>query len=539
MEDRPERAVRVSLYYKDGPVQDVTLSSGKISIIDASGLRILSDLPLEGTSYTKGSGWSQCLYAESGKMDKFSEYIRNNVGAQITVVAELSIARTWFQPMKYLPATSGVSKEVEETCQQVLSEILHDELVLPNVEKLLAMENKYEVHKHIFDFALTQVSKRCGLVIQLEKDLIERVVSNVYFDSVLNETATCFEDYLEILQWLGHDYRYLKAACERFICREVLMESADTAFVKKMLLLAERYSLSVLKMVSFGVLVDRLTSPLKRRESIPEIRSDLLQMAEHVTSSIANDDAVAGNSEESEILVGAVVAQLEQLVKHIRKVSMEEEDKAIGPAPIPIIPNANRRSSLKTSRDLLQFSSQLTSASERNSTDDDEDTRPTMADLATQLHDDPNNYINDPNVEIAWAMKAAERASVHMNLIMATDTRALKLTKHQEEMHKQFREAFPSMDVEEVTEIQLKGDNKEKWRLFCEQFRELVDDYNLGTMLRIRADGAYTEENTIIVPKTIHLAIEAARNIEGVNERLKAKYSEAHKQAHDAGGNVI
>lgn len=74
-----------------------------------------------------------------------------------------------------------------------------------------------------------------------------------------------------------------------------------------------------------------------------------------------------------------------------------------------------------------------------------------MADLATQLHDDPNNYINDPNVEIAWAMKAAERASVHMNLIMATDTRALKLTKHQEEMHKQFREAFPSMDVEKVS----------------------------------------------------------------------------------------
>uniref|UniRef100_A0A915E403 Uncharacterized protein n=1 Tax=Ditylenchus dipsaci TaxID=166011 RepID=A0A915E403_9BILA len=44
-----------------------------------------------------------------------------------------------------------------------------------------------------------------------------------------------------------------------------------------------------------------------------------------------------------------------------------------------------------------------------------------MADFATQLHDDPDNYVNDANVEVAWAMKAAESASIHMNLLIALE----------------------------------------------------------------------------------------------------------------------
>lgn len=49
--------------------------------------------------------------------------------------------------------------------------------------------------------------------------------------------------------------------------------------------------------------------------------------------------------------------------------------------------------------------------------------------------------------------------------------------------------------------MELKGTNKEIWRNYCEFFKETVDEYNLGTILRIRADGAYSEENSIIVPK--------------------------------------
>jgi len=39
-----------------------------------------------------------------------------------------------------------------------------------------------------------------------------------------------------------------------------------------------------------------------------------------------------------------------------------------------------------------------------------------MSDIATQFND-AQNYINDPNIEIAWAIKASEYSSVHVYLI--------------------------------------------------------------------------------------------------------------------------
>lgn len=74
-----------------------------------------------------------------------------------------------------------------------------------------------------------------------------------------------------------------------------------------------------------------------------------------------------------------------------------------------------------------------------------------MVDLETQLTDTGDNYVNDPGFEFAWACKAAERASVHMNLIMAVDTKNLKLTKDQKEIYEKFRERFPDMNVEFVS----------------------------------------------------------------------------------------
>lgn len=51
-----------------------------------------------------------------------------------------------------------------------------------------------------------------------------------------------------------------------------------------------------------------------------------------------------------------------------------------------------------------------------------------------------------------------------------------------------------------MTEDNLKGDNKERWREFCEHFKN-VDDYNLGTILRRQASGIYDEQNTLITHK--------------------------------------
>ncbi|KAK6729983.1 hypothetical protein RB195_006807 [Necator americanus] len=144
---------------------------------------------------------------------------------------------------------------------------------------------------------------------------------------------------------------------------------------------------------------------------------------------------------------------------------------------------------------------------------------------------DANKYTNDSSIEMAWAVKAAERANVHMNLLMCCDTKVLRLNKLQDVIHTSFRNSFPDLDVHKVTEVELKqGGMKEKWHDFCEHFKELVEDYSLGTLMRMEACKGYSEENTIVVPKIIYLAIEIARNLEGVNEKLKLEFTEDHRK---------
>ncbi|KHN84379.1 Protein PBDC1 [Toxocara canis] len=159
-------------------------------------------------------------------------------------------------------------------------------------------------------------------------------------------------------------------------------------------------------------------------------------------------------------------------------------------------------------------------------------------DIAAQLTQDVQQYANDPSCEVAWACKAAERASIHMNLLLGCNTVELSLNKQHAAIYECFREMFPEMNVENVAEADLKGENKMKWFTFCERFKDSVEEYNLGTILRMRADGAYSEENTIIVPKIIFLAIEAARNKEGVNERAKEHYKREHERINREGGNI-
>ncbi|PAV91303.1 hypothetical protein WR25_21895 [Diploscapter pachys] len=148
---------------------------------------------------------------------------------------------------------------------------------------------------------------------------------------------------------------------------------------------------------------------------------------------------------------------------------------------------------------------------------------------------DASKYINDESIEMAWAVKAAERANVHINLLMSCNTESLKLNNRQEQIQQAFREDFPNLDVKNVTEVELKqGEMREKWRQFCEKFKD-VEDYSLGTLMRMDAAQAYSEKNSIVVPKTnvfqiIWLAIESTRNAEGLNERLKPSIAEDHKQ---------
>ncbi|KAI6241206.1 Protein PBDC1 [Aphelenchoides fujianensis] len=159
-------------------------------------------------------------------------------------------------------------------------------------------------------------------------------------------------------------------------------------------------------------------------------------------------------------------------------------------------------------------------------------------DLRTQLCDSAEKYENDPNVEMQWAMEATRKAKIHTQLLLNSDSRLLKLCKDDDRIASDFRAAFPDLAVQEIAVEDLKGANIDKWRSFCSNLQD-VKDYNFGSLLRLRADRSYSDENTVLVPYVIFLAIEVTRNREGVNEANKQKMRESREQLLQQNEEVI
>lgn len=60
--------------------------------------------------------------------------------------------------------------------------------------------------------------------------------------------------------------------------------------------------------------------------------------------------------------------------------------------------------------------------------------------------------------------------------------------------------------------------------MFCEKFKNIIEDYSFGTLLRADTKGDYSEANTILVPRVQFYAIEIARNRAGLNNQVKKKF---------------
>ncbi|XP_018398705.1 PREDICTED: protein PBDC1 [Cyphomyrmex costatus] len=134
-------------------------------------------------------------------------------------------------------------------------------------------------------------------------------------------------------------------------------------------------------------------------------------------------------------------------------------------------------------------------------------------------------FENDPSLEAMWAMKAMEHAEVYFNILCSVDPKFLKLTPHDEQIYKTFKDTFPNMKVDTVDEEELKSpEGKIKWRFFCEQFKDVVEDYSFGTLLRADCTGDYSEQNSILTTRIQFYAIELARNREGFNDGVREKY---------------
>ncbi|EZA48086.1 hypothetical protein X777_14195, partial [Ooceraea biroi] len=136
-----------------------------------------------------------------------------------------------------------------------------------------------------------------------------------------------------------------------------------------------------------------------------------------------------------------------------------------------------------------------------------------------------DEFGNDPSVEAMWAIKAMEHAEVYFNILCSVDPKLLRLTPHDEQIRKAFRDVFPNMKVDKIDEDELKSpEGKAKWRSFCEQFKDIVEDYSFGTLLRADCTEDYSEKNSILTTRIQFYAIELARNREGLNDGIRGKY---------------
>ncbi|KAI4489825.1 PREDICTED: protein PBDC1 isoform X1 [Polistes canadensis] len=134
-------------------------------------------------------------------------------------------------------------------------------------------------------------------------------------------------------------------------------------------------------------------------------------------------------------------------------------------------------------------------------------------------------FENDQSVEAMWTMKAIEHAEVYFNILCSVDPKLLRLTPHDDQIYKTFRETFPNLKVDKIIEDDFKSEEeKQKWRPFCEQFKGTVEDYNFGTLLRADCEGEYSEKNSILTSRIQFYAIELARNREGLNDGIRSKY---------------
>ncbi|KAH8350344.1 hypothetical protein KR067_000375, partial [Drosophila pandora] len=148
---------------------------------------------------------------------------------------------------------------------------------------------------------------------------------------------------------------------------------------------------------------------------------------------------------------------------------------------------------------------------------------------ASLLSRPAEEFGNDTLVEEMWAAKALEHAEVHFNLLTSVDPSQLKLTPYDDQIYATFRQDFPDLKVGLLSDDILKSAvEKLKWRQFAEKFNKM-EDYSYGTLMRADASKEFSPDNSIFVFRVQFLAIEIARNREGLNDEVHKKHRPARK----------
>ncbi|ETN73629.1 hypothetical protein NECAME_00716 [Necator americanus] len=328
------RQVLVLLYYKDGPCSDVTVEEAKAAIIcPQTGAEVFSGFSSENSrEFTKGSGWP--LPLEKSKQSAFTNFVHSNIDKPLNIVVDIKFKNSLFDPLSYLPDVERAcrSQRIENNCIKFVNDYYKNSLDIPNLDLLRAQDDKFSMHRLVFLFGCDRVEKECfeDQADEHNLNLVRSTFAHVYFERVLMREVQYFEDFISLLEGIGQAHiPPLRKEIERFICREVMSESSELDFTKKMLLLAERYSLDVLKMVASGVLVDQIIAHSNPPGELVNISYELKRMASEINDSLPADPSTP----TEEVLVGSVVEDLQSLTRRVRRVSLSHSPSSSTSSP--------------------------------------------------------------------------------------------------------------------------------------------------------------------------------------------------------------
>ncbi|KAL2768527.1 protein PBDC1 isoform 2, partial [Daubentonia madagascariensis] len=82
-----------------------------------------------------------------------------------------------------------------------------------------------------------------------------------------------------------------------------------------------------------------------------------------------------------------------------------------------------------------------------------------LVSVAHALSLSAESYGNDPDIEMAWAMRAMQHAEVYYKLISSVDPQFLKLTKVDDQIYSEFRENFEKLRIDILDPEELKSES--------------------------------------------------------------------------------
>lgn len=94
---------------------------------------------------------------------------------------------------------------------------------------------------------------------------------------------------------------------------------------------------------------------------------------------------------------------------------------------------------------------------------------------------------------------AVQHLTTYWSILEKVKGSTLRLTKIDDEIYEHLKTVFPDFNAAEtVDEDKMKSKaGKELWRPFMMAYEKKVDDYNMGTLVRNRADVEYEQDSTI------------------------------------------